>query len=640
MTFRPKAVLALLAIVVLTAITATGIADPARAAGDATSGLSLPFVTGQNWFANGPHQNVDNAIHPRNSIDFSGGDGHVRAAAGGKVRIMACTGGLTLMIDHANDWHTTYYHLTNVQVSNGDAVSQGDWIGDIGTATPCGGSALGAHVHFGVWHFSGTFTGADSQAASLDNLSIGGWTLHQTATNYEGSWIRDLDAYTCVSTDNYCTVQNFGSPLAQVDGDGDGVADASDVCPTELGDTFLSGCPERVGVLSRGGVLQVKEGSLDSGWVTLQGEVKQFAMSNRRIGIVMSDGSAYVKDGGVGAGWVLVSGEVRQLALSGDRIAMLKNDGKVLVKQGSVSAGWVLVNGAGSQIALSGNRIGVLHTNGDLEVKEGSIDAGWILEQGEVSRFALTDDRVGAVLTSGVAQVKEGGLQGGWITLDGDVKDVQLSGDRVLVLHVDGTVAAKAGYIGNPWVLVDEASAMVATSPDRLGSVKTDGTARAKDGGIDAGWKTIQGDVAGICFNVDCATPAFVTSVLSVNPPSSTGLPQVATATNQDEAATNQNATVTHVAPAVIKNIAPPKITGAKKVGKKITAASGEWTVSGLKYKYQWLRNGKAIRGATGKTYKIVRANKGHKLSVRVTATKSGYASASSVSAQTSKIKR
>ena len=52
-------------------------------------------------------------------------------------------------------------------------------------------------------------------------------------------------------------------------------------------------------------------------------------------------------------------------------------------------------------------------------------------------------------------------------------------------------------------------------------------------------------------------------------------------------------------------------------------AKPGTWSLSGLTFSYQWLRNGKAVRGATAKTYPLVKADKGKMIAVRVMATKS-----------------
>jgi hypothetical protein len=41
--------------------------------------------------------------------------------------------------------------------------------------------------------------------------------------------------------------------------------------------------------------------------------------------------------------------------------------------------------------------------------------------------------------------------------------------------------------------------------------------------------------------------------------------------------------------------------------------------------RYQWLRNGKAIKGARSATYRLVSADRGRRIAVRVTGSKAGY---------------
>lgn len=84
-------------------------------------------------------------------------------------------------------------------------------------------------------------------------------------------------------------------------------------------------------------------------------------------------------------------------------------------------------------------------------------------------------------------------------------------------------------------------------------------------------------------------------------------------------------------------SISKPKITGKKRVGKKLKVKLK--SPSGSKLKYQWLRNGSKISGATSKTYKLRSADKGKRMSVRVTATKPGFKKSVRVSKKTSKIK-
>lgn len=78
-----------------------------------------------------------------------------------------------------------------------------------------------------------------------------------------------------------------------------------------------------------------------------------------------------------------------------------------------------------------------------------------------------------------------------------------------------------------------------------------------------------------------------------------------------------------------------PKISGTARVGSKLTAKPGSWGPAPVTLKYQWLRNGKAIKGATKSTYTLKAADRARKISVRVAGLKSGYTGASKTSAAT-----
>lgn len=75
-----------------------------------------------------------------------------------------------------------------------------------------------------------------------------------------------------------------------------------------------------------------------------------------------------------------------------------------------------------------------------------------------------------------------------------------------------------------------------------------------------------------------------------------------------------------------------PTISGSPKVGRKLSAKPGSWSPRPSSYSYRWYRNGKAIKGATKRAYKVKRADKGRKLTVRVTAGRSGHPAGTAVS--------
>jgi hypothetical protein len=75
-----------------------------------------------------------------------------------------------------------------------------------------------------------------------------------------------------------------------------------------------------------------------------------------------------------------------------------------------------------------------------------------------------------------------------------------------------------------------------------------------------------------------------------------------------------------------------PVITGAPSVGITFTATPGAWKPGTVTFSYQWFRSGTAIPGATAATYKVVAADAGKPLTVRVTGSKSGYTSVARLS--------
>lgn len=95
--------------------------------------------------------------------------------------------------------------------------------------------------------------------------------------------------------------------------------------------------------------------------------------------------------------------------------------------------------------------------------------------------------------------------------------------------------------------------------------------------------------------------------------------------------------------PPVIKNFqmpgvlsaGSPSVSGVVKVGGVLTAVPGSWGPGSVSLKYQWLRGGAEIVGATASTYLVQSGDVGSRLSVRVTGSKAGYESVVRVSAET-----
>lgn len=83
-----------------------------------------------------------------------------------------------------------------------------------------------------------------------------------------------------------------------------------------------------------------------------------------------------------------------------------------------------------------------------------------------------------------------------------------------------------------------------------------------------------------------------------------------------------------------------PKISGTAKVGKTLKAKAGTWKPSGVKLSYQWYRGSSKISGATKSSYKLTSKDKGKKIKVTVTGSKSGYLSVGKTSKSTGTVKK
>src|SRR5690349_4158134 len=82
-----------------------------------------------------------------------------------------------------------------------------------------------------------------------------------------------------------------------------------------------------------------------------------------------------------------------------------------------------------------------------------------------------------------------------------------------------------------------------------------------------------------------------------------------------------------------VRNLTAPTVFGTFQTDHIVGSTTGTWSPGGNTYAVQWFADGVAIEGATGSTYKITAADVTKKLSVRVTASRDGYNSASSTSA-------
>ncbi|HET6561712.1 MAG TPA: DUF3152 domain-containing protein [Marmoricola sp.] len=68
-----------------------------------------------------------------------------------------------------------------------------------------------------------------------------------------------------------------------------------------------------------------------------------------------------------------------------------------------------------------------------------------------------------------------------------------------------------------------------------------------------------------------------------------------------------------------------PDIDGVRRYGRRLVADAGSWSRRPDRVRYQWLRNGNPIKGATGRRHKLGLADFGERLSVRVVVRKDGF---------------
>lgn len=78
-----------------------------------------------------------------------------------------------------------------------------------------------------------------------------------------------------------------------------------------------------------------------------------------------------------------------------------------------------------------------------------------------------------------------------------------------------------------------------------------------------------------------------------------------------------------------------PQVTGSPAVGRTLSADPGVWPTGWSSLRYQWLRDGSPLPGATGAQREVSPEDAGHRLSVQVTAT---YAQGRSASASSSEV--
>jgi hypothetical protein len=124
-------------------------------ASDGGGALSLPWASGASWLFNGPHTWGGDGLGAWSSLDLEGSDrGHdqVLSASSGTVHLDGKPASCGYVrVDQGNGWQTTYVHMTQALVTEGQVITRGYLLGLTDKNVSCFGSASADHVHFTIW---------------------------------------------------------------------------------------------------------------------------------------------------------------------------------------------------------------------------------------------------------------------------------------------------------------------------------------------------------------------------------------------------------------------------------------------------------------------------------------------------------
>ena len=86
-------------------------------------------------------------------------------------------------------------------------------------------------------------------------------------------------------------------------------------------------------------------------------------------------------------------------------------------------------------------------------------------------------------------------------------------------------------------------------------------------------------------------------------------------------------------APSRLLRVRSASVIGTARVGRVLTARAGAWRPAAISVRYQWLRDGRPITGATHRNYRPTTADAGHRIAVRCRVERPGAVAAASLSA-------
>lgn len=269
---------------------------------------------------------------------------------------------------------------------------------------------------------------------------------------------------------------------------------------------------------------------------------------------------------------------------------------------------------------LTQGRTFVVAVAPDLSINE-TLAAVQVDATGAYVLQAPVGDVVLAVVSEGRAVFDYWGATGAddvsTLTADGLVYDVSLAASAL----VAGTVTVPAGYDlsgGQAAVAVFAADGVTPVAVNHV----TDSGAYAV-GGLPAGDYRVQ----------------ILSAIEGVYSEWWNNAPSAARATPVVLGETTHAAVSASLATLQIMETAVPKISGKPVVGQTLKVSTGTWT-PGVTFSYRWYANGVAISNATASSFVVTSTQLGKKLTVKVTAKKATFATASATSAATGTIVR
>ncbi|MGA8245306.1 MAG: glycoside hydrolase domain-containing protein [Nocardioides sp.] len=208
---------------------------------------------------------------------------------------------------------------------------------------------------------------------------------------------------------------------------------------------------------------------------------------------------------------------------------------------------------------------------------------------------------------------RSGSFKWSWTWRSGD----QFGRYTLVSVDVSG-VRARASYIVYRGA-IRNTSAPTVTGTTRVGMTLTASPGTWSKPGVSLTYEWLRGGltIGGQTAPTYTLRPADQGSTISVR----------VRATKPDYAAATATSTPTSpVALGLMVCPDQPTVTGRLRTGRTVTATSlGCTSPTGVAYRYRWLRDGRAIRGATHRTYTLRPADRGDHLKVRVRAELTGY---------------